>query len=115
LETSNPHFSHDFDGWEAKSSKGMREGDGGDRARLKGELGVKRRFSPRSKPLYTFKTRSLRVRSGLSGNPGVSGLDPGYSTPPELSEQIFKEFDLEWIWKVAYVIYVSLSSINTLD
>jgi hypothetical protein len=45
----------------------------------------------------------------------VSGLDPGYSAPPELSEQIFKEFDLEWIWKVAYVINVSLSSINTLD
>jgi hypothetical protein len=45
----------------------------------------------------------------------VSGLDPGYSAPPELSEQFFKEFDLEWIWKVAYVINVSLSSINTLD
>jgi hypothetical protein len=45
----------------------------------------------------------------------VSGLDPGYSAPPELSEQIFKEFDLEWIWKIVYVIKVSLSSINTLD
>jgi hypothetical protein len=92
----------------------MRGGDGRDRARLKGELGEKR-FSRRSKPLYTFKTRSLRVRSGLSGKPGVSGLDPGYSAPPELSAQIFKEFDLERIWKVAYVICVSLSSINTLD
>jgi hypothetical protein len=45
----------------------------------------------------------------------VSGLNPRYSAPPELSEQIFKEFDFEWIWKVAYVISVSLSSINTLD
>jgi hypothetical protein len=67
------------------------------------------------KTFYTFKTWSLRVRSGLSGKPGVSGLNPGYSAPPEPSEQIFKEFDFEWIWKVAYVINVSLSSINTLD
>jgi hypothetical protein len=93
----------------------MRGGDGSERARLRVEVWVKKKFSPRSKPLYTFKTRSLRVRSGLSGKPGVSGLDPGYSAPPELSEQIFKEFDLGWIWKVAYVINVSLSSINTLD
>jgi hypothetical protein len=82
---------------------------------LKGELEVKRGFHCGEKTLYTLKTRSLRVRSGLSGKPGVSGLDPGYSASPELSEQIFKEFDLEWIWKVAYVINVSLSSINTLD
>jgi hypothetical protein len=93
----------------------MRGGDGSERARLRDEVWVKKKFSPRSKPLYTLKTRSLRVRSGLSGKPGVSGLDPGYSAPPELSEQIFKEFDLERIWKVAYVINVSLSSINTLD
>jgi hypothetical protein len=45
----------------------------------------------------------------------VSGPNPGYSAPPEASEQIFEEFDFEWIWKVAYVIDVSLSSINTLD
>jgi hypothetical protein len=67
------------------------------------------------KVFYTFKTRSLRARSGVSGIPGVSGPNPGYSAPPETSEQIFEEFDFEWIWKVAYVINVSLSSINTLD
>jgi hypothetical protein len=67
------------------------------------------------KAFYTFKTRSLRVRSGVSGKPGVSVPNPGYSASPEASEQIFKEFDFEWIWKVAYVINVSLSSINTLD
>jgi hypothetical protein len=73
----------------------MRGGDESERARLRDEVGLKKKFSPRSKPLYTFKTRSLRVRSGLSGKPGVSGLDPGYSAPPKLSEQIFKEFDFE--------------------
>jgi hypothetical protein len=72
-------------------------------------------FTAVKKTLYTFKTRSLRVRSGLSGKPGVSGLNPGYSASPESSEQIFKEYDFEWIWKVAYVINVSLSGINTLD
>jgi hypothetical protein len=67
------------------------------------------------KGFYTFTTRSLRARSGVSGKPGVSGPNPGYSAPPETSEQIFKEFGFEWIWKVAYMINVSLSSINTLD
>jgi hypothetical protein len=67
------------------------------------------------KGFYTLKTRSLRARSGESGKPGVSGPNPGYSAPLESSEQIFKEFDFEWIWKDAYVINVSLSSINTLD
>jgi hypothetical protein len=78
-------------------------------------VGLKQRFFTAVKTLYTFKTRSLRVRSGVSGKPGVSGPNPGYSAPPEASEQIFEEFDFEWIWKVAYVINVSLSSINTLD
>jgi hypothetical protein len=45
----------------------------------------------------------------------VSGPNPEYSAPPEASEQIVKEFDFEWIWEVAYVINVSLRSINTLD
>jgi hypothetical protein len=67
------------------------------------------------KTFYTLKTRSLWARSGVSGKPGESGLNPGYSAPPESSEQIFKEFDFEWIWKVAYVINMSLRSINTLD
>jgi hypothetical protein len=98
-----------------KSPKRMRGGDGREKARLKDGVGVKQRFSPRSKTFYTFKTQSLRVRSGVSGKPGVSGLNPGYSAPPEPSEQIFKEFDFEWIWKIAYVTNVSLSSINTLD
>jgi hypothetical protein len=97
-----------------KSPKRMRGGDGREKAQLKDGVGVKLRFSPRLKTFYTFKTRSLRVRSGLSEKPGVSGLNPGYSAPHEPSEQIFKEFDFEWIWKVAYVINVSLSSINTL-
>jgi hypothetical protein len=48
------------------------------------------------KTLYTLlKTRSLRVRSGVSGKPGVSGPNPGYSALPEPSEQIFKKFDFE--------------------
>jgi hypothetical protein len=99
----------------AKSPKGMRGGDGSERARLKDEVGVKREFQRGQNPYIPLKTRSLRVGSGLSGKPGVSGLNPGYSAPPGLSEQIFKEFDFEWIWKVAYVVNVSLSSINTLD
>jgi hypothetical protein len=98
-----------------KSPKRMRGGDGRERARLKDRVGVKQEIFTAVKAFYTFKTRSLRVRSGVSGKPGVSGLNPGYSAPPEPSEQIFKEFDFEWIWKVAYVTNVSLSSINTLD
>jgi hypothetical protein len=77
-----------------KSPKGTRGGDGRDKARLKDRVGVKRGFH-HGQTLYTFKTRSLRVRSGLSGKPGVSDLNPGYSAPPEPSEQIFKEFDFE--------------------
>jgi hypothetical protein len=73
----------------------MRGGDGSERAQLRDEVGVKKKFSPRLKPLYTFKTRSLRVGSRLSGKPGVSGLNPGYSASLELREQIFKEFDFE--------------------
>jgi hypothetical protein len=41
--------------------------------------------------------------------------NPGDSAPPESSEQIFKEFDFVEIWKIACVLYVSLSSINTLN
>jgi hypothetical protein len=67
------------------------------------------------KVFYTLKARSLRARSGESGKLRVSGPNSGYSAPPKTSEQIFEEFDFEWIWKVAYVINVSLSSINTLD
>jgi hypothetical protein len=66
------------------------------------------------KDIYTFTTQSLRARSGISGKPGVSGPNPGDSAPLESSEQIFKEFDFVEIWNIAYVIYVSLSSINTL-
>jgi hypothetical protein len=78
-------------------------------------VGVKQEIFTAVKVFYTFKTQSLRVRSGLSGKSGVSDPNPGYSAPSETSEQIFEEFDFEWIWKVAYVINVSLSSINTLD
>jgi hypothetical protein len=42
--------------------------------------------------IYTFTTRSLRTRSGISGKPGLSGKNPGDSAPLEFSEQIFKEF-----------------------
>jgi hypothetical protein len=53
---------------------------------------VKEAFFIAVKGFYTFTTRSLRARSGVSGKPGVSGPNPGYSAPPESSEQIFKEF-----------------------
>jgi hypothetical protein len=43
--------------------------------------------------IYTFTTRSLRTRSGMSGKPGLSGKNPGDSAPPETSKQMFKEFD----------------------
>jgi hypothetical protein len=66
------------------------------------------------KGFYTFTIQSLRARSKISGKPGVSGLNPGDFASPESSEQIFKEFDFVEIWNNAYVIYVSLSSINTL-
>jgi hypothetical protein len=76
---------------------------------------VKEGFFTAVKGIYTFTTRSLRARSGISGKPGVSGPNPRDSAPPESSQQIFKEFDFVEIWKIAYVIYVSLISINTLD
>jgi hypothetical protein len=81
-----------------KSPKRMRQGDGRDRARLKGGVEVKQRVSPRLETFYTFTIRSLRVGSGLSGKPGVSGLNPGYSAPPEPNEQIFKEFDFQVLY-----------------
>jgi hypothetical protein len=76
---------------------------------------VKEDFFTAVKGIYTFTTRSLRARSRISGKPGVSGTNPGDSAPPESSEQIFKEFNFVEIWNNAYVIYVSLSSINILD
>jgi hypothetical protein len=91
-----------------------RVGDGREGGTVRGLSGVKQGIFTAVKTFYTFKTQSLRARSGVSGKPGESGLNPGYSASPEPSEQIFKEFDFEWIWKVAYVINVSLSSINTL-
>jgi hypothetical protein len=75
---------------------------------------VKEGFFTAVKGIYTFTTRSLRARFGISGKPGVSGLNPGDSAPPESSEQICKEFDFVEIWNNAYVIYESLISINTL-
>jgi hypothetical protein len=98
-----------------KSPKGMRGSDGREGSTVKEQSGDETRVFTAVKVFYTFKTRSLRARSGESGKPGVSGPNPEYSAPPETSEQIFEEFDFEWIWEVAYVINVSLSSINTLD
>jgi hypothetical protein len=98
-----------------KSPKGMRGSDGREGDTVKEQSGDETRVLTTVKVFYTFKTRSLRARSGVSGKPGVSGPNPGYSAPPETSEQFFKEFDFEWIWKVAYVINVSQISINTLD
>jgi hypothetical protein len=74
----------------------------------------KENFFTAVKGIYTLITQSLWARSGISGKPGVSGLNPGDSAPLESSEQIFKEFDFVEIWNNAYVIYVSLSSINAL-
>jgi hypothetical protein len=76
---------------------------------------VKEDFFTAVKGIYTFTTWSLRARSGISGKPGVSDPNPGDSAPPKSSEQIFKEFDFVEISNNAYVIYVSLSSINILD
>jgi hypothetical protein len=90
-------------------------GDGREGGTVKRWSGAETEVFTAVKTFYTFKTRSLRARSGFSGKPGESGPNPGYSAPPESSEQIFKEFDFEWIWKIAYVINESLSSINTLD
>jgi hypothetical protein len=53
-------LSHDFNGWKAKSPKGMREGDGRDRARLKDELEVKTGFHRGQNPYIPLK-------SGVSG------------------------------------------------
>jgi hypothetical protein len=36
--------------------------------------------------IYTFTTRSLWIRSGISGKPGLFGKNPGDSAPPESSE-----------------------------
>jgi hypothetical protein len=54
---------------------------------------AKEGFFTAVKGFYTFTTRSLRARFGISGKPGVSGPNPRDSAPPESSEQIFKEFD----------------------
>jgi hypothetical protein len=72
-------------------------------------------FSPRSKPFIILKPGVSGSGPEYPGNPECPAPNSGYSAPPEASEQIFEEFDFEWIWKVAYVITVSLSSINTLD
>jgi hypothetical protein len=53
---------------------------------------VKEAFFTTVKGFDTFTTRSLRAGSEVSGKPGVSGPNPGYSASPEYSEQIFKEF-----------------------
>jgi hypothetical protein len=53
---------------------------------------VKKKVFTAVKGFYTFITRSLRARSGVSGKPGVSGPNSGYSAPPETSEQTSKEF-----------------------
>jgi hypothetical protein len=73
-----------------------------------------REFFTAVKGIYTYTTRSLRARSGISGKSGLSGQTPEIPIPL-CSDQIFKEFDFVEIWNIAYVIYVSLSSINILD
>jgi hypothetical protein len=65
---------------------------------------VKEDFFTAIKGFYTFTTRSLRARFGISRKPGVSGPNPGDSAPLESSEQIFKEFDFVEIWNNAYVL-----------
>jgi hypothetical protein len=47
------------------------------------EWGETKVFTAVKKSFILLKTRSLRVRSGVSGKPRVSGLNPGYSAPPE--------------------------------
>jgi hypothetical protein len=54
----------------AKSPKGMRGGDGSERARLKDEVGVKRGFHRGQNPYIPLK-------------PGVSGSGPDYPGNPE--------------------------------
>jgi hypothetical protein len=67
------------------------------------------------KDIYTFTTRSLRARSGISGKPGVSGPNPGDSAPLNPASRFSRNLIFVEIWKIACVIYVSLSGINTLD
>jgi hypothetical protein len=77
-----------------------RVGDGREGGTVRLLSGVKHGIFTAVKTFYTFKTRSLRVRSGVSGKPGESGLNPGYSAPPEPNELIFKEFDFEWFGRL---------------
>jgi hypothetical protein len=98
-------------GGEWKSPKGREGGDGGERTRLKLRIGERKLFHRGQRYLYLNNPES----PGQVQSIWKIRTDPGDSAPPESSEQIFKEFDFVEIWNIAYVIYVSLSSINILD
>jgi hypothetical protein len=69
----------------------MEGGDGRGGARLKLCRSERCLFHRGQRFLYLYNP-GLRARAGVSEKPGVSGPNPGYSAPPESSEQIFKEF-----------------------
>jgi hypothetical protein len=50
---------------------------------------------PRWKGIYTLKTWNVQTKSKIFGKPEVSGAKFGVSAPPETSEQICKEVDLQ--------------------
>jgi hypothetical protein len=98
-----------------KSPKGMRRGDGREGGTVKNRVKVKDRFSPWSKAFIPLKPGVSGLGPESPENPECPAPTPDTPLPLKPASRFFEEFDFEWIWKVAYVINVSLSSINTLD
>jgi hypothetical protein len=53
---------------------------------------VKDAFSPRSKVFIPLQPGVSGLGPECPGNPECPAPNPGYSAPPETSEQIFKEY-----------------------
>jgi hypothetical protein len=95
-----------------KKVRGRRRERGG---AVKNRVEEKQGFSPRSKAFILLQPGVSGPSPEYPGNPECPAPTPDTPLPLNPASRIFKEFDFEWIWKVAYVINVSLSSINTLD
>jgi hypothetical protein len=74
-------LTHEILGLDGEIAQEESVGDGREGGTVKRWSGGETEVFTAVKTFYTFKTRSLRVRSGVSGKPGVSGLNPGYSAP----------------------------------